>query len=156
MIKYPKSFHLPQSPGLQNDDRRMDHLDSWLPEDEIVVTEKLDGENTSFHSDNFHARSLDSIHHESRNFAKSIWANVKYKIPNNIQLVFENVFAKHSIFYDNLTNFVYLINGFDKIRNIVLSWDEIVLWSEELGLETAPILFKGKFKDFNFEMPSKS
>lgn len=42
-VKYPKTMHLPWSPGLQNDDRVIANLDAFRGH-EVVVTEKLDGE----------------------------------------------------------------------------------------------------------------
>lgn len=43
--KYPRTYHLPFSEGLQNDDRKVD--DDWweyLKDKTLVLTEKLDGE----------------------------------------------------------------------------------------------------------------
>lgn len=36
----------------------------------VVITEKMDGENTTLYRDGLHARSLDSRHHPSRNWVK--------------------------------------------------------------------------------------
>jgi len=37
---------------------------------EVVVTEKMDGENTTMYCDNIHARSIDGRHHPSRDWVK--------------------------------------------------------------------------------------
>ena len=66
-IKYPSTPHLPFSQGLQRDDTRIQSLNSFEGR-EIVVTEKLDGENTSMYADHIHARSIDSRHHPSRDW----------------------------------------------------------------------------------------
>ncbi len=42
-IKYPRTFHLPWSPGLTKDDKRIENLDGFIGR-EVVVTEKMDGE----------------------------------------------------------------------------------------------------------------
>ena len=54
--KYPRTFHLDFSPGVSNDDKVIENYNS-LEGKEIVVTTKLDGENTSLYSDYLHARS---------------------------------------------------------------------------------------------------
>ena len=155
-MKYMRTYHLPWSEGLQNDDRRMEHLDSWDENDVIVVTEKLDGENTSLHKDNIHARSEDSLHHESRNYVKQKWGQIKYLIEDDHQIVVENVYAKHSIYYDNLTDFCYLINIINKETGRILRWDEIRFWSKTLSIPLAPVLYMGKYGNWNPYMPEKS
>lgn len=44
MSKYNRTYHLPWSPGTTSDDRISKSVDSLLNY-EIVITEKLDGEN---------------------------------------------------------------------------------------------------------------
>lgn len=53
---YPRTAHLPWSPGATSDDVRIADL-SGLTGREVVVTEKLDGENTTLYADGLHARS---------------------------------------------------------------------------------------------------
>jgi len=43
-VKYPKTFHLPWSLGLRSDDKRLKDLSRFINQ-EVVVTEKVDGEN---------------------------------------------------------------------------------------------------------------
>lgn len=62
---YPRTPHLPWSPGASADDVRVADL-SGFAGIEVVVTEKLDGENTTLYPDGLHARSLDSAHHPAR------------------------------------------------------------------------------------------
>ena len=73
-------MHLPWSPGLQNDDRLIDSLEAFHGR-EVVVTEKMDGENASLYSNHYHARSLDSRHHGSRDWIKSFHGTVRHNIP---------------------------------------------------------------------------
>ena len=62
-VKFPKISHLPWSEGVdEQTDRVLSHEDvveSFQGRD-VVVTEKMDGENTSMYRDYVHARSLDS------------------------------------------------------------------------------------------------
>ena len=70
-VHYPRTPHLPWSPGVSADDVRAADL-AGLAGREVVVTEKLDGENTTLYRDGLHARSLDSAHHPSRAWVKSL------------------------------------------------------------------------------------
>jgi hypothetical protein len=76
-IKYPRTPHLPWSPGIAPDDEVSGRL-SGLEGREVVVTEKLDGENTTLYADHVHARSVDSAHHPSRSWVKT---STVYRVP---------------------------------------------------------------------------
>lgn len=56
--KYPRTYHLPFSEGLQNDDRKVE--DGWwehLKGKTLVLSEKLDGSNSYICRDGVYARS---------------------------------------------------------------------------------------------------
>lgn len=148
--KYPKTYHLPWSPGLQNDDRVAPSMLPFESLQEIVVTEKLDGENTTMYSDRFHARSMDSKNHDSRNFVKGVWGTVRWQIPNFLRICGENMYAKHSIFYNELPSYFFVFAIFKEykdesgnLRDECLSWDETVDICEQLGLMHVPVLYRG-------------
>ncbi|EJC67123.1 hypothetical protein Rleg5DRAFT_2853 [Rhizobium leguminosarum bv. viciae WSM1455] len=48
MKKYGRTYHLPISPGATSDDKVMTKLDGLMIAD-LVITEKMDGENTTIH-----------------------------------------------------------------------------------------------------------
>jgi hypothetical protein len=139
--KYPRTLHLPWSEGRSDDDKVLDGVDHFVNK-QIVVTEKLDGENTSMYVDHVHARSLDSKHHPSRTWVKRIQSEVGHGIPAGWRLCGENVYAKHSIFYDKLTAYFYIYSIWTD-KNLCLSWDETKEWAALLGLETVPVLYEG-------------
>lgn len=144
-IKYPHTSHLPFSPKVLakdtlSDDRVMESLDEFIGH-EIVVTEKMDGENTSMYRDVIHARSTDSKHHSSREIVKAIWGGIRHDIPINYRICGENLYAKHSIHYTNLTSYFKVFGVWS--GTVCLSWQEIEEWSTLLGLSTVPILYKG-------------
>ena len=63
MQKYPRIHHLPWSPGASSDDRVLSSTAQFDGKN-VVVTEKVDGENTSIYSNGcFHARSIDGRFH---------------------------------------------------------------------------------------------
>lgn len=143
--KYPSTPHLPWSPGLQNDDRRIESLDGLIGR-EVVVTEKLDGENTTIMSDRVHARSLDSRNHPSRNWVKAFAGDIQWRLVPNWRICGENVYAKHSIYYDNLESYFY---GFSiwSPNDISRPWDETVNTFVNFGIVPAPVLWRGTFDE---------
>jgi len=112
MQKYPRTPHLPWSEGATSDDKILKSINHFIGQ-EVVVTEKLDGENTSIYSDGkTHARSLSSASHPSRNWVRQLAAEIAYKIPSNIQIVGENLYAKHSIYYSQLPSYFICYGAF--------------------------------------------
>ena len=140
-MKYPRTYHLPWSEGATADDKIIKDI-SHLIGKVVVITEKLDGENTSLYCDKTHARSMDSAHHPSRSFVKQRWSELSYKIPIHLQIVVENMYAKHSIFYNKLTDFLY---GICVIENdsIVMGWRDTIKCFNQIGIEPVPTLYFG-------------
>lgn len=140
-VKYPRTYHLPWSPGLNDDDRALTSLDHFVGE-RVIVTEKMDGENTSLYRDYYHARSVDSKNHPSRNWAKALHAQMAHEIPEGWRLCCENLYAEHSIKYSNLESYVYGISIWDH-KNNCLSWDDTTEWFSLFGLPIVPVLYDG-------------
>ena len=154
-MKYPKTYHLPDSPNLQNDDRRIESMDHLWGKS-VIITEKLDGENCSFHSDGIHARSEDGDSYPWQSMVKAMWGGIRHNIPPHIQICGENMYAVHSIEYKKLTSYYYVFNIIDKERKVFLSVDETLEWCEKLGLNYVPILYHGILHPQNCQMPAKS
>lgn len=146
--KYNRTYHFPWSPGATNDDKIAPSVDSLLNV-EIVITEKMDGSNTSLEADGCFSRSHSGPPtHASFDGLKALHANIKYKIPNDMQFFGEWCFALHSIAYNELPGYFMMFNvrdlGFtDVIWN---SWDDVELWASELEVPTVPVLFRGIVK----------
>ena len=149
--KYPRTPHLPWS--------RPDESDIWMseqfnPYDRVVVTEKLDGENTSVYADGkTHARSMDSRGHVSRNYIKGLAGEIAHVTRSvhgeDIVILGENVYAKHSIKYDSLEDWFYIFG----IRNekYMFPWEYVKIIAKTLNLKTVPVLWTGYWKDFKHE-----
>lgn len=144
-IKYPRTFHLPWSPGVKKDDRVISSLDGFEGQD-VVVSVKLDGENSNLYSDHYHARSIDSLHHASRSWVKNLHGRIAYEIPQGWRLCGENVFAKHTIHYLDLETYFYLFSIWNE-RNECLSWDDTCAYAAILGLTMVPVLYEGKWNE---------
>lgn len=140
-IKYPRSFHLPWSQGATDDDKTLDTV-AHFEGQEVVVTEKLDGENTSIYPDGYvHARSLDSKSHPSQNWVRALAGRVARDIPASMRVCGENVYARHSIAYEGLDTYFYVFGIFEGETS--LGWDEVAAYAEMLGLQTVPVLYRG-------------
>jgi len=110
---------------------------------EVICTEKLDGENTSLFTNHLHARSEDSNHHDSQGWVRNFHAKIAWKIPEYIQIVGENVYAKHSIYYNRLTTFFYGFTAIDLKQQCFLSVDATMELFNTLGIEYVPVLYRG-------------
>ena len=144
-VKYPRTYHLTWSQGMHGDDRMMTNIDSLIGK-RVIVTEKMDGENTTMYTDRIHARAVDSANHESRNWVKNFWSNFSYEIPKDWRVCGENMFAEHSIKYSELDSYFYGFSIWDD-KNECLSWDDTLEWFSILhpDIKTVPVLYDGIF-----------
>lgn len=144
-VKYPRTYHLPWSKGATDDDKVLKNVDHFIGK-EIVVSIKMDGENTTMSKDYIHARSLDSVDHPSRHWVKGMWGNVRYNIPDGWRICGENLFAEHSIHYNDLESYFQVFSIWNE-NNICLSWDETIDWCYLLGLYHVPVIWRGIFDE---------
>ncbi|MGW7438679.1 RNA ligase family protein [Streptomyces sp. NPDC054849] len=141
---YPRTPHLPWSPGAAADDVRSVGL-AGLAGREVVVTEKLDGENTTLYRDGLHARSLDSAHHPSRAWVKGLQGRIGAGIPAGRRVCGENLYARHSIPYEDLDSWFYGFSVWDEDE--CLDWDRTVRFLWGLGVPTPRVLWRGVFDE---------
>ncbi len=139
-IKYPRTWHLPWSPGATDDDRIIKNVNHFKDK-EVVVTTKMDGENTTMYNDYIHARSLSNKKHWSKSWIKNFHGKISHDIPENMRFVVENMYAKHSILYEDLESYCYGISAWDNLT--CLSWNETVEWFGLFQIPTVPVLYKG-------------
>ncbi|MFE0456613.1 RNA ligase family protein [Streptomyces sp. NPDC058914] len=142
---YPRTPHVPWSPGASADDVRAGSLSGFVGR-EIVVTEKLDGENTTLYPDGLHARSVDSTHHPSRAWAKALQGRVGARIPAGWRVCGENMYARHSIPYDALEGYFYGFSVWDE-HDRCLDWDDTVRFLRGLGIPVPAVLWRGVFDE---------
>lgn len=142
---YPRTAHLPWSPGASSDDVRAGGLEGFVGR-EVVVTEKLDGENTTLYADGLHARSPDSAHHPSRAWVKALQGRIGARIPAGWRVCGENMYARHSLPYEELESFFYGFSVWDG-DGFCLGWDETATFLRGLGVPTPPVLWRGMFDE---------
>lgn len=144
--KYPSTYHLPWSKGVSNDDKLLKNADMFLNKP-VIITEKMDGENTTIYSGGYcHARSLDSGYHESRTYVKKLAGEIGHLIPTGWRVCGENMYAKHSIAYNDLESYFLVFNVWDE-NNRCLTWRQTMDFCAKLGLKTVPVLFWGTWHD---------
>ena len=142
-VKYPRTYHVSWSPGKTSDDKTQFDLSSFEGK-YIVLTEKMDGENSTISREYTHARSLDSADHLSRHWLKGMWGNMRYDIPEGWRICGENLYAKHSLGYDNLSSYFMVFSIWNE-KNECLSISETMEWCQLLNLQFVPVLYHGKF-----------
>lgn len=140
-VKYPRTMHLPWS-NLLKDDRILASDDHFVGK-RVIVTLKMDGENTTMYNDKIHARSIDSGSHETRNWVKGLWSRIAWMIDENMRICGENLYAVHSMKYDSLPSYFMVFSVW--IDNVCLSWEETVDYAGILGLETVPVIYDGQY-----------
>lgn len=140
-VKYPRTYHLPWS-QMGKDDRQLED-DSMFVGKDVVVTIKMDGENSTLYNDYVHARSINSGSHPTRNWLKGYWAQMCHLIDENMRLCGENLYAKHSLKYTNLKSYFNLFSIWTDMT--CLSWDETLEYAEILGCEVVPTLYRGTY-----------
>ena len=137
--KYGRTFHYPFSPGTTSDDRiNHDHWSDLQSIEQIVHTEKLDGENTCLNQYGVFARSHAApTRHPWVNYLKERWCFIKNDL-GDLEIFGENIYAIHSIKYLEIEHhfYVFAIRHLDKW----LSWEEVKFYAAMLDFPTAPEL----------------
>ena len=148
--KYPRTYHLPFSLGYTSDDKVLEN-DNQFHKKEVVITEKMDGENTSIYKDYCHARSIDSSHKDYHSWLLNYIKNFQYLIPNEYRICGEYLYAKHSIKYTELDSYFLAFSVWD--GNVCFSWDDTEKFCKSIGLKMVPVLYKGIYdKDKTLEI----
>ena len=149
--KYPRTYHLPWSPGATSDDKKL--APGWFENNgwkdaEIVITEKLDGENTCFTNLDVYARSHGAPTRSP--WTRNLWDKdgllwkIKDKIGDSELVYGENLFGEHSIHYNKLPAyfFVFAVREIEEC-DCWYGWDDVVTTAEILKIPTVPVLWRG-------------
>lgn len=144
-VKYPRTHHLPWSLGMHDDDRMHTSTEQWNGM-EVVITIKMDGENTTMYNDHIHARSIESGNHPSRTWVKNFWAGIAVGIAEGWRICGENLYAEHSIHYDDLSSYFQGFSVWDD-KNRCLSWDETLEYFQLFGIAPVQQLYRGVYNE---------
>lgn len=141
--KYPRTPHLPWSPGGTSDDKRMTDV-STLVNVPLVITEKCDGSNLTYTRQHVFSRSHSGPPaHPSFNMAKATHARIAHLIAPGLSVFCEYCFAVHSIEYTGLPDYSLVFGVRDDGADTWWEWDMVVAQGAELGLPTVPVLWRG-------------
>ncbi len=140
MFKYPRTYHLPWSPGVTKDDKIIKSTEHFVGK-RVIVTEKLDGECTTIKRGRIHARSMDSKDHISRHWIKNQYGYLTNVLNTATRVCGENVFAEHSIAYQNLISFFYAFSVWN--FSTCLSWDTTLEELKFLNIAHVPVIYDG-------------
>lgn len=142
--KFPRIYHIDFSEGSTSDDKFLQSYD-FFKDKNVTVSIKLDGENTTIYDDgSCHARSVDSKDHPSRKWIKKYANSIGKSLPTGYRICGENLYAKHSIYYENLDTYFYAFSIWDE-NNKALSIDDTLEYCSMLEIKHVPIIFRGKF-----------
>ena len=143
--KYPRTPHLPFSETITGGDKKLPSDEHFYNMNQVVVTIKMDGENTTVYQDGkCHARSIDSMHKDYHSWLMQYIQTWCYNLPDKYYRVCgEYLYAMHSIPYYNLKNYFQVFSIWKDIN--CLSWNETIDLVNQLGLDTVPIVYVGKY-----------
>lgn len=148
--KYFRTPHVPWSRGTTKDDKRLVSVVHLLGR-EVVVTEKVDGENQTWTSEGVYARSHEGPPtHASNGWSKMMHAQKRHLVDPGLSVFLEYTFALHSIWYRRMAaerSYLHVIGVRDDETGRHWSWDDVELMASHLDLPTVPVLYRGVVSD---------
>lgn len=144
-VKFPRTSHLPWSPGMNSDDRMIKSMDAFIGQ-RVIATIKMDGENTTMYTDYIHARSIDGRNHPSRAWVKAFHGRICGDIPEGWRICGENLYAKHSIGYTNLPSYFMGFHVWND-ANVCLAWDETIEYFDLIGITPVEVVYDGIYDE---------
>ena len=144
-MKYPHTPYFEFSPSVDAKDTRRDgyfNVANFLNVS-IIITEKMDGSNCSLTNKKVAARNGFDAPHISFDYIKSMHSQVSEKIPEDIVVFGEWLYAKHSIHYKELSGYFQVFAVYQ--NGHWLSWDDVEKVSGEIGFpvvsHSSPVTF---------------
>jgi ATP-dependent RNA circularization protein (DNA/RNA ligase family) len=140
--KYPRTYHFTFSPEIHSDDKIHQNQRIFLNK-ELIITEKLDGGNTSLKNGKVFARSVSGpASHPSFSMVKKFHG---YKSNFFQEVVYgENLEGMHSIEYTSLNDCFYVF-GVLSSENTWFSYDEMINFCEKYNFKSVPLIYRGTF-----------
>lgn len=159
IVKYPRTPHLEGSRYQPGDEDMPECKLTGLGEGSIVVEEKLDGSNCGIRFSNNGELSLQSRGHylagggRERQFdyfkrwASAISAQLRERINNRYVVYGEWLYAKHTVYYDNLAHYFVEFDVLDLHSGRFLSTQKRHELLAGLPVVSAPVLWQGSVRD---------
>lgn len=142
-IKYARSLHARISLGTTSDDRFMPkgYVKAFAQFPELVITEKLDGQNNCLSAKGVFARSHGSV--SMLPWDKPLrerWGFIQDDL-DDLELFGENMFGVHSIGYRGLESYFYVFAV--RQGDQWLSWSDVEEIASYFDFPTVPVLKRG-------------
>ena len=145
--KYPRTFHLPFSPGVSNTDKIISSVKDLIGV-ELVITEKIDGSNVCLQCESLHARSHDGPpRHPSYDELKAMHSGIRFLIPEDLQVFGEWCAAIKSLEYTAVLPSYLFVFGIRQGYKTWLAWDDVVEYANTNGFCAVPVIHRGVFND---------
>ncbi len=103
---------------------------------------QIEPNGTRLRGELFYDESVQKILAQGGARVKALHAQIRHDFPAGWRLCGENLYAKHSIFYNTLPSYFLLFSIWNE-RNECLSWNETEDWAEMLNLTLVPVLYRG-------------
>ncbi len=136
--KYGRTLHGQISLGTTSDDRLMPngYVKAFADMEQLVLTEKLDGQNNCFNKHGVFARShtSPSVHPWDKPMRER-WELIKNDL-KELEIFGENMYGIHSIAYKELESYFYVFAVREGDR--WLSWEEVKFYAALLDFPTVP------------------
>lgn len=147
--KYCRSLHAQISLGTTSDDRFMPdgYVKAFADMPSLILTEKLDGENSAFTKRGVFARShtAPTVSPWSKPL-RDRWELIKNDL-GDLEIFGEGMYGIHSIAYSKLESFYYVFAVRENGK--WLSWEEVKFYANLFDFPTVPeIEIKAPLKDF--------
>lgn len=150
-MKYPKTKYVGFSPSKDNTDVKecgLFNLSNFINKP-LIITAKLDGSNCLLDCNHVAARNGRIANHLSFDIIKSMHSGFKDKIPENLIIFGENLYAKHSIYYNDLESYLYIFAIYDTIKMSWSSWDDVKKLASDIKVPTVPEISKLQLSNIN-------
>ena len=141
-IKYPKTPYWPSSPSIATEDRVINDPRALIGQ-EVVITEKLDGQCTLLHRGIAYPRSI--AHPQKAPWLAMTRKHHAWKTANLDVLAYgEDIYGIHSIEYapvaEDRTLYLFAL----RMGNTFTSYDDLNDFAARLKIPTAPLLWRGR------------
>ena len=148
--KYFRTYHFPFSKSVTSDDKITKDY-SFLENREVVILEKLDGQNNSICKGGVYARSHSA--YSNKPWDREVWnihARINHQLDEETYIFGENLYAIHSLEYRKLESYFFVFGV--RVGNEWLSWSDVILYADMLELPTVPTLALGTYSDIKTEV----
>lgn len=153
--KYPKTLHLPFTKCATSDDKiaTIEQVENLLS-NKIIISEKMDGENTCITNRGVYARSHAAYTSSPWSIeVRKLQSMIKNDLSEDTSVFGENLEGVHSILYEKLDSYFYAFGL--RVKDKFLNWSETNDFCYLLDLKTVPVIFEGNLNYKELEELSK-